>query len=215
MRKLDLFKLGDFELSDLAARAKAETERRTREATAEAGSEIIGGEMAKRALIVAAAGKHSILFVGAPGTGKTLYRAVAARLGLTDTFECRPCPCGNYGNVYRPCGCTASRIGKMKFPVTDITIEIHTPSQREREAKFKFTQYTEMKEQIDRLGTLPSEFDQHAENLLKSAVSEFGFSIARVAVFRSIARTVAALESATVVTATHMNEAVMYRGFNA
>jgi magnesium chelatase family protein len=35
-------------------------------------SDVIGHTMAKRALIIAAAGKHNLLFVGPPGTGKTM-----------------------------------------------------------------------------------------------------------------------------------------------
>ena len=87
---------------------------------------IHGNEMAKRALVVAAAGNHSILFHGPPNCGKTMLRAVALELGLGNTFEARPCPRGYWNDLRRSCDCTDGRIEKhrRKFPTVDITIEV-------------------------------------------------------------------------------------------
>jgi len=64
---------------------------------------IYGNEMAKRALTIAVAGGHSILFVGPPYCGKTMIRGVALELGLSDSFEARPCPCGYRSHRNKPC----------------------------------------------------------------------------------------------------------------
>jgi magnesium chelatase family protein len=174
--------------------------------------------MAKRALTVAAAGKHSVLFMGGPGTGKTMFRALAYRLGLLASFECHPCKCGNHGDPRRLCTCSAGVIGRMKFPVADIKVEVSTPPQRDWGAKHRWTQYDEMREAIDRMGpTQPDTlftYDAPCEELLRYAVREFGFSIARTNTTRAVARTIAALDNSAIVTSSHMNEAINYRGFN-
>ena len=89
---MNLLTLNDNKLSTLHRQAAAEIARRAKAATNghDAASIICGNEMAKRALLVAAAGNHSILFVGPPNCGKTMLRAVALELGLGNTFEARP-----------------------------------------------------------------------------------------------------------------------------
>lgn len=215
MKTLDLFTLTAVDLSKLAVSIREETERRTRAETGEAGRDIIGNELAKRALTVAAAGKHSALFIGGPQMGKTMFRALAADLGLLDTFECLPCPCGARGDVYRPCECTPAKIKRMKFPETDITVEVCRVPEREwKQDKRHWTTAAEMRQQIKQMGAFPTNYDQPCEELLKYAVNEFGLTHARVERIRAVARTVAALDRSEVVTSSHMNEAINYRGFN-
>ena len=100
---MNLLTLNDNKLAFFHRQAAAEIARRAKAATNghDAASIIHGNEMAKRALLVAAAGNHSILFVGPPNCGKTMLRAVALEIGLGNTFETRPCPCGYYGSPRR------------------------------------------------------------------------------------------------------------------
>lgn len=70
-RAEELFQLADADLADLSRRTKLEIQRRTDAATINAASAIVGLEMAKRVVTVAAAGKHSVVFVGREGSGKT------------------------------------------------------------------------------------------------------------------------------------------------
>ena len=81
---MNLLTLTDSKLAALHRQAINEIARRSKAATNghDAASIIRGNEMAKRALVVAAAGNHSILFVGPPNCGKTMLRAVALELGL-------------------------------------------------------------------------------------------------------------------------------------
>ena len=94
---MNIISFTDAKMSDMSSKIGHEVKRRSRAATKglDAAAIIHGNELAKRALIVAAAGRHSILFIGPPNCGKTMMRAAAIELGLHDTFEARPCPCGN------------------------------------------------------------------------------------------------------------------------
>jgi len=98
---MNLLALTDSTLAALNRQTNNEIARRAKAATNgyDAASIIHGNEMAKRALLVATAGNHSILFIGPPNCGKTMLRAVALELGLGNTFEARPCPCGYARNA--------------------------------------------------------------------------------------------------------------------
>ena len=91
-QSMNLLILTDSKLVALHCQAANEIARRAKAATIghDAASIICGNECAKRALLVAAAGNHSILFTGPPNCGKTMLRAVALELGLGNTFEARP-----------------------------------------------------------------------------------------------------------------------------
>src|SRR5208282_4595807 len=130
-QSMNLLALTDDKLAALHRQAANEIARRAKVATNghDAATIICGNEMAKRALLVAAAGSHSILFVGPPNCGKTMLRAVALELGLGNTFEARPCPCGYHGSPIRACNCSCAKIDKSlaAWPVADITIEVIQP----------------------------------------------------------------------------------------
>ena len=212
-RSRDLFQLSETDLSDMSERVKCEIHRRTLTATAQAGSEIIGLEMAKRVVTVGAAGQHSLVFVGREGSGKTLLRALAAKLGLTDTFEARPCPCGNHGDVHRRCRCTDRQLirHQQKWPRAEIFCEVVAPTEREFRAGIPGTSVEKIRELIDGRGAAPNAFDAPAESLLSYAIQELGLRPPAVATIRRVAQTVAALDRSSVVTSSHLNEAVNYR----
>ena len=53
----------------------------------DAAATIYSNEMAKRAVVVAAAGNHTLLLFGPPNCGKTMMRAAALELGLAQGEE--------------------------------------------------------------------------------------------------------------------------------
>lgn len=209
----DLFRLSEADLADLSARVKCEIDRRIVAATVPVGTEIIGLEMAKRVVTVAAAGGHSVVFVGREGSGKTLLRALAAHLGLADTFEARPCPCGNHGDPHHRCRCTDRQLIRHQqgWPRAEIFCEVVAPSDREFRAGIKGRGADEIRRVIDSKGDVPIKFDAAAENLMAYAVRELGLRAPTVATIRRVAQTIASLDRADVVTSSHLNEAVNYR----
>jgi predicted ATPase with chaperone activity len=100
---MNLITFADTKLADLHRQVTNEIDRRTRIVTTghDAAAMIHSNEMAKRAVVVAAAGNHSLLLFGPPNCGKTMMRAVALELGLSQTYEARPCPCGRRNSPYQ------------------------------------------------------------------------------------------------------------------
>lgn len=211
---MNLLTLTDSTLAALHRQATNEIARRAKAATNghDAASIIHGNEMAKRALVVATAGNHSILFLGPPNCGKTMLRAVALELGLGSTFEARPCPCGYRSDPRRACRCSCRQIeGHLrKLPATDISVEVVSPP--EREMRTPGTTLAEMRRQIEAKSDFQSlELDENSRNLLKAAVAEMGLDTDvrnRVLV---VARTIANLDRCEHIESRHLCEAINYR----
>jgi magnesium chelatase family protein len=168
--------------------------------------------MAKRAVIVAAAGNHSILFIGAPNCGKTMLRAVALELGLGNTFEVRPCPCGYRNDPRRACECRSSQVERhlRKLPVADINIEVICPA--ERDMRSPGTSIAEMRKEIESKTAYDSlELGDDSRNLLKAAVSELAIDPDARTRIIAIARTIANLERSEPIESRHLCEAINYR----
>ena len=211
---MNLLTLTESKLAALHRQAINESARRAKAATNgyDAANIVHGNEMAKRALVVAAAGNHSILFVGPPNCGKTMLRAVALELGLGTTFEVRPCPCGYRNDPRRACKCRSRQIEchLRKLPVTDISIEVVNPP--EREMRSQGTGLAEMRQQIEaKTGHESLELGDDSRNLLRAAVSECALDADARNRILAVARTVANLDRYESIDARHLCEAINYR----
>ena len=211
---MNLITLTDSKLTTLHRQTINEIARRARAAVNghDPATLVHSNEMAKRALVVAAAGNHSILFVGPPNCGKTMLRAVAIELGLATTFEARPCPCGYRNDPRRACDCSFKRIERhvRKWPVADISIEMMCPP--EREMRSAGTGLAEMQQQIAAKTAHESlELDSDSCNLLRAAMSELALDADVRNRILAIARTVANLDHCERIEARHLCEAINYR----
>jgi len=213
---MNLLTLSDHKLAAFHRQVTIEIERRTKAAINghDAAAIIRGQEMAKRAVVVAAAGGHSIHLVGPPNTSKTMLRAVALELGLAETFESRPCPCGYATDPRRDCKCTARQIERQRarFPTADITIEVPPVPERELSSKLQGTTLAEMRQQIGDMAQHKSvELDEPGRTLLKAAVSDLGLDAATRETVLRVARTIANLDGRENIEPSHVCEAINYR----
>lgn len=211
---MNIVALTDTKLTSFHRQVTNEIERRARIAANghDAAAIIYGNELAKRALVVTAAGQHSLLLVGPPNCGKTMLRAVALELGLAQMYEAWPCPCGHRNSLDRPCSCTVRRIERhlRKLPVADITIEMVRPL--EREMRTPGTTLEDMKKQIEAMADYESlDLDEITGNLLGAAVREMGIDPDARRRILFVARTIANLDGREWIDACHLSESVNYR----
>ncbi len=210
---MNLLSASDAKLAELHNAVVTEIRRRVNASLCDDLSIIRGNEMGKRALLVALAGNHSIVFIGPHNCGKTMFRAAAVQYGIV-TFESLPCPCGNFGGL-GICNCTDRMIGnyRRKIPVADITVEIVPPAQRDLTGR-PGTSSADISKALEELPSYPSlELDENCRNLLKCACAELGIDPAGRERIIAVARTIANLARHQTIQSADMCEAINYRMF--
>lgn len=178
---------------------------------------IKGQEAAKRALIVAAAGKHPIMFWGPSGVGKSMLVAAAAKVGV-EAFEMWGCLCGCFGDPRQVCKCSQGDISEYWQSKTvlldhvDIVCEVPPVPEYVMQQSRSGTSLKDVQEQLSRFKPLQSlELDECASMLLKQAVSELGLPIKRRVKAISVAASIAGLNGRTCIGFEAICEALMYR----
>jgi predicted ATPase with chaperone activity len=175
---------------------------------------IKGHEMAKRALLIAVAGNHSILFVGPKGVGKSMLRAAGLEFSYHKSFEALTCPCGFSHDPCNECHCTPAKIKRVreKWPHTDIWMEVPRVPEREMQSKLNGTGNAHFQGQLERIAHFTDlTLDQHSSNLLKCAVSELGLTPDERDTVVRVARTIANLDEYKEIRVEHLSEALNYR----
>lgn len=183
---------------------------------------VIGGhEAAKRAIVVAAAGKHSILFVGPTGCGKTMLGAAAARVGVV-SWGLRPCPCGFFTHPSIRCRCARSQINLWWLARKhseasigmDMLVDVPPVPQAVIDAKQSGADLASVQHQLSGVGPKPTwddAADETARALIEQAIRERGLPPGVVSTTKRIAETIAALARESSILALHAIEALAYR----
>jgi predicted ATPase with chaperone activity len=171
-------------------------------------ADIRGQEAAKRAMLIAIAGGHSIALVGPRGCGKSMLRTAA------NTFAESPLDIREIRST--------NAIAKEMFEAferhaeTDIHIEVPSVPFRELVAKRAGTSSADFTRQIERMADakkppLPHELSETCKTLMKQAYDELGLTPGSVAVVIRVANTIARLDGSSDIKEQHIAEAVQYR----
>ncbi len=155
-----------------------------------------------------------------------------------------PCPCGHYTDPRKACRCTpnkiASYMGKISGPLLD-RIDIHlevpalqyneltSPDEAESSASVKERVIQARAAQHSRLSEKPalynsrmgaSQIKKHcglepqAQNLIKTAMTEWGFSARAYDKILKVSRTIADLAGSETISVEHVSEAIQYRSLD-
>jgi len=152
-----------------------------------------------------------------------------------------PCPCGYYGSDVRACKCSPNQIerymSKISGPLMDridIHIEVPAVSFEKLRSKTKQVNSATIRQQVHSARQIQNarlsngkvmtnatmshrdvekhcQLDEHAEQMLKYAMSEFGLSGRAHDKICKVARTIADLENEENISAEHIAEAISYR----
>jgi len=183
---------------------------------------IRGNYHAVRALEVALAGGHSIVFVGCADSEGDVLASIAMDAGAKGYFI-MPCPCGHFGSRSIKCSCSPAKImryrsGKKVKSRTfdDIQIEVNVPRPRD---------YTDTQHgfknaiiRIDKakqfLPMVSGKLEPEPRRLLDRGIEALGFGPKTVDSVVSVSKTIAALDGSTETRSSHVAEAIQYKMFN-
>jgi len=187
-------------------------------------TDICGNEHSKRAVEVAAAGDHSIQFIGAFESQAGELCALARKLGVK-ARAITPCPCGHFGDPARECTCETQMIVRHRRQMFcsqrefDITVEVSIPH-ADRIVRWMNSGYAEgepdevVMERVRKAQAAPAvslQLDATCLSLLKTAITQLALSPAQVKGITRVAVTIARLANSDRLGAAHVAEAIQYR----
>ncbi len=174
-------------------------------------------------------------------TGRITISRAARQADFPARFQfvaaMNPCPCGYLGHPSRPCRCTPDQVQRYQARISgplldriDLQVEVPTQSQQdildgpagEPSAIVRARAVASRERQLARQGKANGELsgreiDRHCplddagSGLLREAMARLGWSARSYFRVLKVARTIADLESADVLGASHVAEAIQYR----
>lgn len=185
--------------------------------------DIVGNECAKRAVEVALAGSHEVVFLATVRAPASDFLKAAAQVARENGIPFKGhvvpvCECGAYGNPKEECRCSVADLKKYARNVLPmlktaaIVMEVVEPNAREQARGSKgnepeaamVARVLAARKAAPPSDTLPAD----AEDLLRMAISEVKASRDKAV---AVAATVARLEGSTFIQANHLAEAVQYQ----
>nr|WP_330219728.1 ATP-binding protein [Cupriavidus metallidurans] len=174
-------------------------------------------------------------------TGRITISRAAGQADFPARFQfvaaMNPCPCGYLGHPTRMCRCTPDQVqryqSRLSGPLLDrVDLQIEVPAQSQQEMfdgqpgepsqTVRARAVVARERQLTRQGTPNSELagraiethcplDNEARTLLRDAMQKLGWSARAYFRVLKVARTIADLNGAEVLTAGHVAEAIQYR----
>ncbi len=184
---------------------------KTKITTSQAWDKILGNEYLKRAIEVSLAGQHPITIIGDTNNG---YESLKIILGDLLTFV-KPCPCGNFTNILKGCGCSVIQIRKYKSKKqwmnamkNPIIVELSPPTKYDYQTPQRET-FQNVIDRINKKKDIPHcPFVGEVLELLKTAIDRLHLSLKQVENIESVAKTIAELDNSDKIMPYHLSEAI-------
>ena len=182
-------------------------------------SSVRGNEHVLRALEVAFVGDHSVMFIGPPGCGKSLFCSIMMESNNARHAKMTPCLCGWYQDLRQTCSCSVEQIaaaqGHLQRETLRFDIIMH-PSRPKfedlfttKEEKFEHVWDRVLKAKKKEVSTNLSD---GGKALLKSAWTRLYLTPGDIKKVLAVAVSIAKLDSSTDrVDTAHIAEAIQYR----
>lgn len=218
MRKIEYDKLSVEDLERVFMEAGRELMLRRSTDTRDPFAAIEGLDTAKRAITIAAIGKHPILFVGPTHSGKSMLVAAAAKVGVV-AFEARGCQCGSLGDPKSECLCWPSsiqtwwtRVKHVRYLDTaHILVTVSPEHESQKRSHIKLANVLD-----DIQGAFPPpDFDtrasEDAQMILEQNTRIMKMEPVVVRKVKLVAASIAAMDKSSIIQARHIIEACDYR----
>ncbi len=185
----------------------------------EAWLKLKGNPSVKRALMVAWAGKHSIVVVGNPDNGKLYLDRIAVGLGINYSFL-NPCLCGDLYEPLTLCHWAKRTImslrnrGSFRQALNgDVSIRLERPLKRDLDAQetplHLDMQWAKPNGEPDMAKELPVAPD--AKALMAMVYERFSLTLGAYERTLQVAKTIALMNGMDEIMGCHMAEALQYR----